>query len=46
MFVPCPFALHVVCNSLYDPIREIGNGKYIVVLAIIDFSPVSVPIHD
>ena len=46
MFAPCPFDLHVVFHSLYDPIREIGNGTRIVVISILDFSLAFVPIHD
>ena len=45
MLVPCPFALHVGYHSLYYPIREIGNGAYIVGIKISDFYTVFVTIH-
>ena len=45
MFIPCPFTLHVGCNSLYDPIRKIQNGKQIIGIPIVDLSPVLVSIH-
>ena len=45
MVVPCPSALHAGCHYLYDPIREIGNGTYILGIKIRDVSPVFVPIN-
>ena len=30
MFLPCQFSLYVGCHSLYEPMRKIGDRKYIL----------------